>query len=287
MTRSRSEFIRVRGLRYHIRRWGDESKSAIILLHGWLDVSATFQLLVEPWLARWQVIAPDWRGLGYTDWAPGGYWFPDYIADLEVILEHYSPRAPVRLVGHSLGGQAASLYAGLRPQRVKQLVVLDAGLLPDTPPEAVPARFRGWLDQLRALPEPKVYPSFDDLAARIRRTHPQLPEERARFIARCWGRADGYGRITLCADPKHRLRGPNIYRAAESEAIWKEVTAPTLFLDGERSLFRKNLGDTETARRRALFRDARSDIVPGAGHMLHFDAPEETAARIAVFLEES
>lgn len=283
-TRSSSDFINVRGLRYHVRRWGDPAAPQVFLLHGFLDVSATWQPVAEGLLPRFQVLAPDLRGFGYTEWPQDGYWFPDYVADLEIILDHYSPSAPVLLVGHSMGAQIVSLLAGLRPARVKQLVCLDGLFLPDMEPGLTTKRFRRWLDELKELTEPKTYPSFDDLAARVRKAHPDLPADRAMFVARCWGREDGHGRIALCADPKHRLSGPGLYRNEESMAIWREVTAPTLFVDAGLSQFRKAISPEETARRRACFRDQRAVTVERGTHMLHFSAPEDTARAIAAFL---
>lgn len=284
MIPSRSEFIPVRGLRYHVRRWGDPGRPPLFLGHGWLDVSATFAYLVQGLLDRWQVLCPDWRGLGHSQWPQDGYWFYDYVADLEAVLDHYSPAEPVLLAGHSMGAQVASLYAGLRPARVKKLVCMDGLFLPDMPAEVAPRRFRAWLDELKDPPRQKTYPSFEALATRIRKQHPQLSDERALFIARCWGNEDAQGTVALLADPKHRLRGPGTYRAAESLAIWREVTAPTLFLDAGQSVFRKALPPEETARRRACFRDRREAVIAEAGHMLHFDAPEATARAIADFL---
>jgi len=325
---ARSEFINVRGLRHHIRRWASESRFAstargdsgrpamdgdasassargargdsapnaasamqlpkLVLGHGWLDVSGTFDPLVRKLIelcpAPLEVLAPDWRGFGHTEWPQDGYWFHDYVADIEVIIDHYSPDAPVLLVGHSMGGQALSLYAGLRPRRVQQLVLLDALFLPDMPAERAPTRFRKWLDQLREPLAQKTYESFDDLAQRVRRSHPRLTPERALFVAHCWGREDGHGRISLCADPKHRLSGPGLYRAAESEAVWREVLAPTLFIDSGESEVAKSISAEELARRRGYFRDHQEVRIEGAGHMLHFDAPEATAAAIAAFL---
>jgi pimeloyl-ACP methyl ester carboxylesterase len=147
-----------------------------------------------------------------------------------------------------------------------------------------PKRFRRWLDELRDLPQQKTYPSFEELAARIRKQHPDLPAERADFVARCWGREDDHGRIALCADPKHRLSGPGLYRNEESMAIWREVTAPTLFVDAGLSQFRKAISPEETARRRACFRDPLAVTVERGTHMLHFSAPAETARAIAGFL---
>jgi len=281
---SQSEFLRVRELRYHVRRWGEAGAPKVFLLHGFLDVSATWQPVAEVLLPRFQVLSPDLRGFGLTEWPHDGYWFQDYVGDLEAIVDHYSAAEPVLLVGHSMGAQIASLYAGLRPARVKKLVCLDGLFLPDMEPRLAPKRFRRWLDELKALPQQKRYASFDELAERIRKQHPDLPPERAGFVARCWGREDGHGRIELCADPKHRLSGPGLYRNEESMAIWREIAAPTLFVDGGLSPFRNAITPEETARRRACFRDWRAATVERGTHMLHFSAPEETARAIAAFL---
>jgi pimeloyl-ACP methyl ester carboxylesterase len=283
-SRSRSEFLPVRGLRYHVRRWGDATAPMIFIGHGWLDVSATFAPLAQALLPQFQVLAPDWRGFGHTQWPQDGYWFPDYVADLDAIVGHYAPQSPVHLVGHSMGAQIMSLYAGLRPQKVGKLVCLDGLFLPDMPATLAPKRFRGWLDELQDLPQQKTYPSFEELARRVRKQHPQLSEERALFVARCWGQENGHGVISLCADPKHRMRGPGLFRVAESMEIWKQVTAPTLFLDAAGSQFAQAIPAGETRQRRACFREHEVGVVANAGHMLHFDAPVETARRIAAFL---
>ncbi|MCK9384236.1 MAG: alpha/beta hydrolase [Nevskia sp.] len=286
--KSRSEFLRVRDLRHHVRRWGDADGAKLVLLHGWLDVSASFQELVAALIGgqtqSWQVLAPDLRGFGYTEWPQEGYWFQDYLGDLDGLLDHYVPNEPVVLVGHSMGAQIASLYAGLRPERVSRLILLDPPALPDMAPERAPKRYRSWLDHLRAPPSPNTYGSYDDLAQRIRYQHAKLGPEQAQFIAHCWGRIDGDGTVSLRADPRHWQRGPALYRSAESEAIWREIIAPTLFLDGEHSKIGDAVSAGERARRRACFRNRREVVVPDAGHMLHFDAPLATAAAITAFL---
>lgn len=279
-----SDFIRIRGLRYHVRRWGNPDAPRVFLLHGWLDVSATWEPVAQGLLSKFQVLCPDWRGFGHSEWPQDGYWFQDYVADFEVIADHYSPDQPILLVGHSMGGQVASLYAGLRPARVSKLVCLDSLFLPDMDMSLITKRFRAWLDELKQLPEQKYYPSFDDLAGRIRKQHPDLSAERALFVAHCWGREDGQGRISLCADPKHRLRGPGLYHVEESLAVWREVTAPTLFLDGGKSSFAKAIPAEETRRRRACFRNHQEARIDNGSHMLHFSAPAETARTVKNFL---
>jgi pimeloyl-ACP methyl ester carboxylesterase len=126
MKASESLFVPVRGLRYHCRIWGDESAPVLFMLHGWMDVSASFQFLVDAMRGRWRVIAPDWRGFGQSEWTnAGAYWFPDYFADLEALLEHFQPGAPATLIGHSMGGNIAAMYAGIRPDRVAKLLDLE------------------------------------------------------------------------------------------------------------------------------------------------------------------
>lgn len=262
----------------------------LFLLHGWLDASASFVPVIEHLLERadggLQVIAPDGRGFGYSEWASGGYWFPDYVADLDAIIEHYAPAARVMLAGHSMGAQVVSLYAGLRPQRVQRLVMMDALSVPDMPPERAPARITHWLDQQRTPPAHRPYESFEALALRIRRQHARLTEAQAGFVARCWAREDTQGRVHLLADPKHRFNGPSLYRAAESEAVWLHVSASTLILYAGDSVFRESIPASARQRRHDCFQHHRVVTVPDVGHMLHFEAPEATANALADFLLE-
>ena len=282
--KSRSEFVVVRGLRYHVRITGKPGAPKLLLLHGWLDTSGTWQPVADVLAARWQVLCPDWRGFGHSEWPQDGYWFPDYVGDLEALADHYSPTAPLPVVGHSMGSQIASLYAGARPARVSKLAILDGLFLPDMEAALAPKRLTAWLDELKNPPQEKTYPSFEDLARRVKKQHPQLSDERALFVARAWAAEDGRGHIKLLADPKHRLRGPLLYRVAESLTTWKNITAPTLFLDGGKSEFGKAIPADEKQRRRACFRDHREDVIADAGHMLHFDAPEETGKHLLGFL---
>src|SRR5476649_2808066 len=136
-----SQFIDVRGLRYHCRTWGAADRPKLFMLHGWMDVSASFQFLVDALHGSWRVIAPDWRGYGLSEWGPSdSYWFPDYIADLDRLLAHLEPDRPATLIGHSMGGNIACLYAGIRPDRVARLVNLEGFGMNRTEPGRAPGR---------------------------------------------------------------------------------------------------------------------------------------------------
>ena len=83
---SASRFVDVRGLSYHVRTWGDASARKLFLLHGWMDVSASFQFMVDALVGDWHVLAPDWRGFGLSETPQDGYWFLDYVADLDALV---------------------------------------------------------------------------------------------------------------------------------------------------------------------------------------------------------
>ncbi|MEW5863346.1 MAG: alpha/beta hydrolase [Pseudomonadota bacterium] len=287
MRASESAFHRIRGLRYHVRRWAGDSSRRIVLLHGWMDVSASFQFLVDALAPDWDAYAPDWRGYGLTQWSGADcYWFPDYLADLDALLDHISPQEPVNLVGHSLGGNVAALYAGVRPERVAKLVNLEGFGLAPTRPEQAPGRYRRWLDELRSPPRLKPYPSFAALADRLQANNPRLARERAEFLARHWGREEPDGTVTLRADPAHKVINPVLYRYDEALAIWRQVAAPTLWVEAAESdnAQRMKIPAAQLAERRAAFRHLRYATVAGAGHMLHHDQPERLARLIEEFL---
>jgi len=287
MKASASLYYEVRGLRYHVRRWPGGPGRRVVLLHGWMDVSASFQFLVDALPSHWEVFAPDWRGYGLSDWGKSDcYWFPDYLADLDALLEHISPQAPVDLVGHSLGGNVACLYAGVRPARIRRLVNLEGFGMPATQPEQAPGRYARWLDELGERKGFRPYADFAALAERMQQNNPRLTSERAEFLARHWGREMADGQVALRGDPAHKIVYPLLYRYAEARACWREVTAPVLWVDAAESkaLERVGLDAAQYAERRAAFRNLRYVTVSNAGHMLHHDQPERVARLLEEFL---
>lgn len=287
MKPSDSIFLPIRGLRYHCRRWGDEAAPKLFLLHGWMDVSASFQFFVDALAGRWHAIAPDWRGYGLTEWSGAdSYWFPDYLADLDALLTQLAPEEPVTLIGHSMGGNVASLYAGARPERVTKLVNLEGFGLPPTDPGRAPARYAEWLAELGAPQRFRDYASFDELAARLVRSNPRLTPERARFLAPHWGMAGSDGRVVLRSDPAHKRVNPVLYRLDEAKACWQRVTAPVLWVEGEASetLARFRMTGKELEERKRCFARLVTRTLADAGHMVHHDQPEQLARIVEEFL---
>jgi pimeloyl-ACP methyl ester carboxylesterase len=287
MKASRSEFLQVRNRRLHVRLWGPEDAPLLFLVHGWCDVAASWQFMIDELKQEWRVIAPDWRGFGLSEWNQDVYWFPDYIADLDALLLHYSPQDPVRLVGHSLGGNAACIYAGIRPDRIARLVNLEGLGLRRYQPEEVAERYANWLDQLRDTPSFRSYPDRKAFAARLQKENPRLSDEKAVYLAAHMGEDDGAGGIHLAADPFHRWVNPIIYRVEEAMALWRRVTAPVLWVTAPDSYVFKQLFavDSDEYRARiACFRQIREVSIAESGHNLHHDQPAEIAHLIEEFL---
>lgn len=282
--------MRLRGLRTHLTFWGPPpsgSQVPIFLLHGFLDTGDTFQFLADAFEADLSLIAPDWRGFGRSAWPQDGYWFPDYIADLDALLEVYSPDRPARLVGHSMGGNIASLYAGIRPERVRSLVNLEGFGLPRTSPEHTASHVRRWLEHVRETPSLPTYDSFGQLAERIRCRYPRVPPGRALRIARSWGRRQADGRIHLRVDPRHKRINAVPYRRDEAEACWSKIKAPMLMIFSELSEFAQQLGPDGTDEHfRALIPGLMTRHLPGTGHMMHLECPEVLAPLIERFFRE-
>jgi pimeloyl-ACP methyl ester carboxylesterase len=280
----RRESVSVRGLQHQLTSWGAPSDDPILLLHGFMDCADTWQFLVDCLPESWSFVAPDWRGFGDSDWAPGGYWFPDYLADLENLLDLLTPRTRSRVIGHSMGANISMLYAGVRPARLQWLVNLEGIGLSATPPELAPARFAQWLDELKSPSRGSHYESIDQLSAVLMHRNPRLPPERAQFIARAWSRDAGDGRLRLKFDPRHRLVNPVLYRREEAEACWTRVDMPMLLVLGANSgHLQRRLEDAGDERLRSLFRDLQIITLPAVGHMMHHENPKVVADHIIAY----
>jgi pimeloyl-ACP methyl ester carboxylesterase len=293
----------LRGMRYHAWQWGDArlagpGRPPLVLLHGWMDVGASYQFVVDALAAaegfeRW-VIAPDWRGFGRSLPPPGtdGYWFPDYLADLDALLDALLPAegpAQVDLVGHSMGGNAAMGYAGVRPARVRRLVNLEGFGLPATRPQQAPKRLQQWLDELKTPQALRDYASVDEVARRLMKNNPLLPADKAAWLAPHWSEQRADGRWHILGDPAHKRANPVLYRVDEVLETWKCITAPLLWVEGDRTDVAKWWGHryprSEFDERLAVVgAPVTRAVLSPAGHMLHHDQPEALAAELAAFL---
>lgn len=295
----------VRGLRYHVHVWGEPALASterppLVLLHGWMDVGASFQFVVDELAriehrGRW-VIAPDWRGFGRTEALEADtFWFPDYMGDLDALLdaliETIAPQGVIDLVGHSMGGHIAMSYAGARPQRIRRLVNIEGFGLPATRPEAAPGQLLRWLDSLRSDDPLRPYASAEAVAARLMKNNPLLTADKAAWLAQQWARQGTDGLWHIRANAAHKRTSPTLYHVDEMLEFWKCITAPLLCVKGDQSILEMASwwGPTDPrseldSRLRAVSSPMRKVVIPQSGHMLHHDQPQLLAAELAQFL---
>ena len=127
-------------LRLHYVDWGNPAAPPLLLVHGGRDHCRNWDWVAEALRDEYHIIAPDLRGHGDSAWsASGHYTMASYIHDLAQLI-HQQELAPVSIVAHSLGGNIASRYAGIYPDAVRRLVVIEGIGPPPRPPGAKPRR---------------------------------------------------------------------------------------------------------------------------------------------------
>ena len=292
---SHSEFVPIRNLQYHVQVWGEPApdKTPLVIVHGWMDVAASYQFVVDALSHDHYVIAPDWRGYGQT--ASGGvdnFWFPDYLADLDFLLDHYAPHSQVNLVGHSMGGNVAMLYAGVRPERIRRLVNLEGFGLPATTPDEAPGRYAHWIDDLKKLHRGemslKAYDTLDGVARRLMKTNPRLGADKANWLAQHWAQQNAQGQWAILGDPAHKVSHAQLYRVEEVQAIYARINMPVLMVEASSD----SMGQWWKGKFTLAEHHERLRVVPqleiacieDAGHMLHHDQPQALAELIERFL---
>jgi pimeloyl-ACP methyl ester carboxylesterase len=282
-----------------------------------MDVSASFQFVVDAMQAGRYIIAPDWRGYGQTSGPKtDNYWMPDYLADLDFLLDILEAQSTTRglskpsqsfqidLLGHSMGGNLAMLYAGIRPERVRRLINLEGFGLPRTQPEQAGQRYAKWMDQLKQLHrgelDLKAYPDAARVAQRLMKTNQRISSDKALWLAQHWAKevpidasspADEQPRATqweIQGDPAHKIINANLYQADEVIGIYKQITAPVLAVEAAHNELDKWHGGSYTLAEyhARLQHVAKCEIaaIADAGHMMHHDQPAVLAAMIEAFL---
>jgi pimeloyl-ACP methyl ester carboxylesterase len=291
----RSQFLRLRGLQYHLNVWGDPSlvtpeRPPLLLMHGWMDVGASFQFTVDAMAPQRYIVAADWRGFGLSDPTPSDcYWFADYLGDLDALIDQLSPGAPIDLAGHSMGGNIVMSYGGVRSARVRRLINMEGYGVPHAEPHQAPQRLAQWLDELKKPQRLRSFDSLEGVARQLMQTNPRLPEDKAAWLATHWSRQGEDGRWTILGDAAHKIVNPVLTRAEDVIATWGGIAAPLLWVEGDGKDFEGWYHGRYT---RAQF-EQRLAAVPRvqqlklspAGHMLHHDQPEALARALDAFLD--
>ncbi|HEY0179895.1 MAG TPA: alpha/beta hydrolase [Dokdonella sp.] len=260
--------------------WGDPRRPPLLALHGWLDNAGSFDLLAPRLADAFRIVALDLGGHGRSSHRAPGAWYHyvDYFDDLHAAFAHFG-WARASLLGHSLGGTLASLYAASYPERVDALLLIEAlGPLTHAPEDAL-AELRRGLDERVAFASRRPLRVFPDLAAAIgvRRAANDLGEAAARALVERGVVAVEQG-YTWSSDPRLTLSSPQRFTEAQVLAMLAAIRAPTTLV----------LAEPATRYLPRAMMDARAARVAGirvvrvAGpHHLHMEnAPAVAAALV-------
>lgn len=253
------------GLNLRFVEWGSPEKPAIVMLHGLRSYAHTWEPVALPLLDHWRIVALDQRGRGRSDWDPkGDYYTEDYVRDLEALADHLALRRFV-LLGHSMGGANAFVYAARHSDRVAALVVEDMG------PGA--SASSGGADRIRRElnDTPSSFATWDEAAAFWRRIRPNISEEALQSRVTHSLKQGADGTVTWCHDAAGIARSRLSAAPGKIVDLWPHVEAlqmPTLLIRGAKSDFLSAATADEMCRRNARIR--RVDV-EGATHYVHDD----------------
>ncbi len=274
-------------LKLHYADWGNADAPPLLLIHGGRDHCRSWDWVAEKLRDRYHIIAPDLRGHGDSAWSPdGNYEMGAFVYDLAQLV-HQLDLAPVTIVSHSMGGNIATRFAGLYPDKVKKLVSIEGlGPSPAVQEErnkiSFDQRMRQWIDDKRqaAGRQPKRYATLDDALARMAAENAYLTPEQARHLTihginrnedGSWSwKFDNYLNIWTIFDmPQDEL-----------QKLWSNISCPTLLLYGADSW----ASNPEKDGRLVHFNTAKVIEFENAGHWLHHDQFDRFMSTLDDFL---
>ncbi len=264
------------------KRWGDSSGRPLLALHGWLDNAASFDGLGPMLADTWQVVALDLRGHGRSSHIGAGAWYnyADYFDDIRGVLDHFGWTC-ADLLGHSLGGTLASLFAAAYPERVGNLLLIEAlGPLTSTLDQALP-QLRRALDQRAAFAERRPLRVFADLheAIAARTAASDLSAAAARTLVER-GVRTVEGGLVWSSDPRLTLASPQRYTEDQVLAMLGAIRSRALLMLADPAT--SYLPVAMMQARAAKLGDIRVKHLPG-NHHLHLENPQPVAAAIREF----
>ena len=259
-------------------------KSAMVLVHGIHDHCRTWDDLVAHFAQDYRVLAPDLRGHGDSEWLRGsGYTYLDYVYDLHQLIAH-TEVAPVTLVGHSLGGAVAALFAGVFPELVRKLVLLEGIGLWQAAQPSVPVyeRVREWVMGTRKLAgrHPRKYPELGDALGRMQQANPNLSAAQAQHLTVHGSNRNEDGSYSWKYDNYTHNFLPSGFSDADTTEIWQRIACPVLILNADDGLEHR-IGQDGSDQ---YFRDLQMHTITAAGHWTYHDQLAPVVAHMREFL---
>jgi pimeloyl-ACP methyl ester carboxylesterase len=281
----KDHFFTSDGLKIHYTEWGDPEADTAIFIHGIRDQGITWTFLLSALASVGcplkHAVAIDLRGHGDSEWSNsrGGYQHEDFLYDVAALIRHLN-KTPVTVIGHSLGGSMALLYAGSFPETVNKLVLLESvgpfAKEDAEVPELMAERLQGGKKA-----RPTIYKSVEDAAKAIKKRFHLIPEEVCSHMAEHGTKRLSSG-VTWKYDPSFRFRSTTILSEGQIAAFIDRVQCPMLMVYGTESDFMTSARSPRVK----LFKNTQLVKIAGAGHHIPHEKPDELAKIIGPFLHE-
>ena len=271
-------------LRLHYLDWGNEEAPPLMLVHGNRDHCHNWDWVAQELHDEYHIVAPDFRGHGDSEWVNGSaYSHSEYIYDLAQLI-HQQNLAPLHIIAHSLGGGVALRYAGVFPENIVKMVVIEGtgGSMQDTEPAHV--RMKNWIDSTRKVSGrlSKRYPSLDDAFGRMHEANGHLRADQARHLTVHGSNQNEDGSYSWKFDNYTHVMSPFDMNVAQTRELWQRIDAPILLISGSESWF----GQSDRQDPAALFKNARHVMVDDAGHWVQHDQLDEFLSLTRAFFAE-
>ena len=273
--------ITIRGLKICLCTWGPEEGPLVLCLHGILEQGAAWsEVAIRLAQKGYRVIAPDLRGHGRSDRVGKGgtYNLIDFLGDIDAIVENLAGRAFI-LVGHSLGSVLGAIFATIRPQRIRNIVLVETILPTANEDEDPTAALANQLDQMATPPKHPVFPNIEAAAERLRQATPAISTSLAMMLAeRITEPCEGGVRWRW--EPLLRTRaGINLNGIGRSRylKLLQKIKVPITLVYGDKSNFNRieDLNKQQEAMPNA------TKVVVSGGHNLPLEAPSALAKIIS------
>lgn len=287
--RPESSFYFSARLRLHYCRWPNPGKPALLLIHGGEDHNRNWDRLVERLYPHFEIVAPDLRGHGESDWVDGSaYNMSGLVLDIANLVEHLA-WDQFAMIGHSLGGATVLKYAASFPEKVSRLVAIEGlgphpALIKELRSKSAPELLREWVSkskQSSRIPQPE-YATLDDAIARMTKKNGHLKPELAEHLCRYASRRLENGHYTWKHDRLLRQQIRFDITPEQTQEFWKAVPCPVLLVRGEDSWASNPAEDG----RADHFQNAQVANIPGAGHWVHHDQLDAFMEVVEPFLKQ-
>lgn len=268
-------------LRLHYLDWGNQGAPPLLLIHGNRDHCHNWDWVAQELRDEYHIIAPDLRGHGDSQWATGStYSSVEFVYDIAQLV-HQTKLAPLKIIAHSLGGGVALRYAGVYPENVSAMVVIEGiggpwWMRQDRPPHE---RLRDWIDATRKMSGrgPRRYASLEEAYERMQEANQHLNPEQARHLTIHGSNQNEDGSYTWKFDNYTHAMSPYDMGLRDTQALWKNIRCPVLLVSGSESWARHAADRSEITQQ---FQNARHEVINDAGHWVHHD-------QLQIFLEMS